>query len=55
MQGYNIHDVIKLLDDRKYELMELTDFASADGGNLHPIDDDFMNSDEHRMLYARRR
>lgn len=55
MQGYNIHDVIKLLDDRKYELIELTDFASADGGNLRPIDDDFMKSDEHRMLYARRR
>lgn len=54
-QGFTIHDIIDLIDDRKYELLELTDYTSASGGNLRPIDDDFMNSDEHRMLYARRR
>lgn len=55
MQGFTIRDILELIDERKYELMELTDYATASGGNLRPVDDDFINSDEHRMLYARRR
>ena len=64
LQGFNIKDIIDLFDTKKFELLELigtwrmNDWmikGGEDEGKIVPISEDFLNPDEHKMLYVRRR
>ncbi|MGH7885990.1 MAG: FkbM family methyltransferase [Thermodesulfobacteriota bacterium] len=52
MNGYNVRDIIAILEQAGLKVYEFTDHRSESGGQIIPISSDFLSNYTDRMIYA---